>query len=696
MMNKLTLNKGKAIACLILLCLFLVQGCKREILQPKTINEKTDSRIKTISYAKFISSINLDATGSLKAALSGSKVKLLSTQALDGNLNLELDSVKQLTLGDTTSYVISIKPQTPRATSFQNLTIEVVKAKTTAFLASYYPEKEWIDNWRKNRKTAFKGFITFNKINLDEVGLTNKLNLGVSRGNGDLKDKLLASIGTDNGIANVISLLPGECEIYNVAREVYNPCKYGHYFRETCDYLSIHPNWEPTSNDWPPTITYDISTVVNCAAPSFPSSGGGGGGGGGSTTPNPPGNYDPCNGTPTPVGSGGISFERGTRLMLGAPSDCDELPGPPVITTTMTPQQYLLNNLDLDMQGVGFINNAANAVVVAELAKYLITNGSSVENSTFVKWAVGYLLENPNSFTGFTNVFLNGPIDLTFENVQIENVTGNVLSANDYAIAGLSDNFTESEFDNVIQNLNNDITEDPIQLYMIASYKNSKLLNSSTYAISSNYFMVGEYILCAHYNSKNKIAFYSAFRKSSLGIEYLIRADALNAFKEKYTTYKAAADLFYVNGKPSLSQIQIAAGDYWEGLVESHKEAYSNPTYYLYLAHVFTATAVNLKSVSVSDPVKITVSPVSDPLKWTSTTIKRTVTINIENRTIAQYREMISQKYNASWQNIGDGKFRLEVGQNRYVSYPISTSTLEPTIQYFRNNISIGKFRFKN
>jgi hypothetical protein len=35
-MNKLTLNKGKAIACLILMCLFLVQGCRKDLLQPNS------------------------------------------------------------------------------------------------------------------------------------------------------------------------------------------------------------------------------------------------------------------------------------------------------------------------------------------------------------------------------------------------------------------------------------------------------------------------------------------------------------------------------------------------------------------------------------------------------------------------------------------------------------------------------------
>ena len=63
---------------------------------------------------------------------------------------------------------------------------------------------------------------------------------------------------------------------------------------------------------------------------------------------------------------------------------------------------------------------------------------------------------------------------------------------------------------------------------------------------------------------------------------------------------------------------------------------------------------------------------------------------------ITEYRNAIAQKYNTTWQSLGDGKFRLEVGQNRYMSYPTTTSTGGPTIEYFRNGKSIGKFRFDN
>ena len=122
-MNKLTISTGKALACLILLFLFLAQGCKKEILLQKDNNSIISSKIRNITYQDFINSIDLKATGSLSAVLTGAKEKVMSTETLASNFSLVMDSVKVLHLGDTLSYVLSIKPQTPHATVFQNLTI---------------------------------------------------------------------------------------------------------------------------------------------------------------------------------------------------------------------------------------------------------------------------------------------------------------------------------------------------------------------------------------------------------------------------------------------------------------------------------------------------------------------------------------------------------------------------------------------
>ncbi|WP_412465651.1 hypothetical protein [Pedobacter sp. KLB.chiD] len=411
-MNKLTFSKGKAMVCLILMCLLLVQSCKKELLLPKETENSSTDKIRSISYSQFVSAIDLNSTGSLKAVLSGQKAKVMSTQALPVNLDLEMDSVKRLSLGDTISYVIAIKPQTPRATAFQNLTIQVIKTKTSAFLSTYYPDKEWIDNWRKNLKTTFEGTVVFNKINLEDVnsGLAN----GLEKKQTGLKDRMLASINGKSGLGNVISLLPGECEIYDIVTVVQVPCKHGHLSRSECNYFDYYGTWEPRSDDWPPSTSINTTTVVNCAMPNLPSDGGGGGGG--STTPNTPGTYNPCDGTPQPVGPGGISFERGTRLMVAAPTDCDEISGPPVITTTQTPQQYFINYFDPNGAELSFINNPLNGEAVIELSKYLIKNGSSIGNTNFIHWAIGHLSEDNSRFNQAFRDFLNSSDDAIDEN----------------------------------------------------------------------------------------------------------------------------------------------------------------------------------------------------------------------------------------------------------------------------------------
>ncbi|MFF5379967.1 hypothetical protein [Pedobacter suwonensis] len=420
-MNKLTFSKGKAIVCLILMCLLLAQSCKKDLLLPKKTENSSTDKIRSISYSQFVSAIDLNSTGSLKAVLSGQKAKVMSTQALPGNLDLEMDSVKKLTLGDTISYVIAIKPQTSRSTTFQNLTIQVIQDKTTAFLSTYYPEKEWLDNWRKKLKTKFKGTIVFNKIYLEDISLNDKINTtGLANRDGKLKDKLLATISGNSGYRDVISLAPGECEFYDVFTVVAYPCSTGD--------MPGHCPWESDGGltmgmlDYLPGYRVDKNTVINCAMPNFPTGGGSSGGGGGSTTPNTPGTYNPCDGTPQPVGPGGISFERGARLMVAAQTDCDEISGPPVVTTTQTPQQYFINYFDPDGAELSFINNPLNGEAVIELSKYLIKNGSSIDNTNFVHWSLRYLIENPETIC--RELIDNNTLTINLPNLDVSELNG--------------------------------------------------------------------------------------------------------------------------------------------------------------------------------------------------------------------------------------------------------------------------------
>lgn len=175
--------------------------------------------------------------------------------------------------------------------------------------------------------------------------------------------------------------------------------------------------------------------------------------------------------------------------------------------------------------------------------------------------------------------------------------------------------------------------------------------------------------------------FYTAWRNHEFGIEYIIKGSALEAFRANYTVYRAAANAFYVNGIPPLSQIQMAAGDYWEGLWNANVDAITNPAHYVYLAHVMLGTAVNTSGIS-----------------FQSSTIRNTqkVSITIDNYSASQFRNLIQQKRGGTWIDHGQGKPRLVSGNDEYFYYPVAESTQLPSIQYTRNGKVIGVFRFNN
>ncbi|WP_029275112.1 hypothetical protein [Pedobacter borealis] len=398
-MNKLMLYRGKAMACLILMCLFLVQGCKKEILLQKNNNSIISSKVRNITYREFINSINLKATGSLSTVLTGAKEKVMSTETLAGNLSLVMDSVKLLHLGDTLSYVISIRPQTPRATVFQNLTIQVVKEKTTAFLSTYYPSKEWIDRWRAGHAIAFKDNTVFNKINLNDVLLDTKtINTTNFKQENGLKGKIIASISSPFGAPNIISLAPGECEIYDIYTVVPHQCSTG-------DWPGSCP-WEvggiPEAGGFLPYYSLERTTGVDCA-PAGPTIEGGGGGGGG-TVPTPPPTYNPCDGGTPPVS---VYFERGTRLAVLPPTPCDPIMPEGSDPSISSNAQYLFNILSISddsrKQYIISHNEATNAFVT-----YLTTNGPTTENRNFAIWGISYLIGNPISFNQAFIDLLNG------------------------------------------------------------------------------------------------------------------------------------------------------------------------------------------------------------------------------------------------------------------------------------------------
>jgi len=95
----------------------------------------TDSRFNSLKEA-----LNLDVYLKSKSALAQSR----TTQDTLG-LTIATDIIKQVTLGDYTSYTMEVVQATD-STVFYNLTIEYKNGETGMFLTKYTPTQYWLDN----------------------------------------------------------------------------------------------------------------------------------------------------------------------------------------------------------------------------------------------------------------------------------------------------------------------------------------------------------------------------------------------------------------------------------------------------------------------------------------------------------------------------------------------------------------------
>ncbi|QBQ41262.1 hypothetical protein E2P86_08880 [Sphingobacterium psychroaquaticum] len=436
--------------------------------------------------------------------------------------------------------------------------------------------------------------------------------------------------------------------------------------------------------------TYVTTTIVQqCWGGSGGGNGGGGGGGGGSPGGGPggpstdPGNYPPD--VPFAQCYTGEGFQSHEEFM-----QCQDYFSNVIPIDPLTKTQLLGEFITLTNQEATFL--ASNETITDKILDFITSGeynisptGNAIENEIEVAklelatWAIKELTSGNITWEDFELIFINGVTSDFDDDIIVETNVPTVPS--NYSAIGITDPFAQSEFNSVLNNLQNDITGDPIEFYLISVYKNSKILNSSVYSVASNSIKVGEFTLTPHYDSNSLLKFYTATRNQNRGIEYIIRADALSMFKSNYTLYKAASNAFYLNGIPSTSQIQLAAGDFFHGVTNSWIDAIRDPSYYVYITHVLYGIGVNTKSIS-----------------FRSTTIRNTkkVSITIYNYTPSQIRAMIQQKHGGTWVEYGDGRLRLVSGSDTYFYYPFSKSTGKSSISYRRNNKEIGVFRFND
>lgn len=163
--------------------------------------------------------------------------------------------------------------------------------------------------------------------------------------------------------------------------------------------------------------------------------------------------------------------------------------------------------------------------------------------------------------------------------------------------------YSETEMMDILNNLEDPITGNGIELYLIANYKGSKLLDLTKFS-TSQHTMVGDYTLKPHYDKNGTLVFYTATRLlSGNDIEYLVRADQFSEFAANIDYYRASADLFYMNGIPTSAMVKMLGGDRVEGLVNLWVDAIKSVEYWMYLATLYEIRPNNTSVRNAIDDV---------------------------------------------------------------------------------------------
>ncbi|MDQ8003305.1 MAG: hypothetical protein REI64_00820 [Pedobacter sp.] len=349
---------------------FLFNSCKKELLQDSGGAEIRAASgkvsLKKMSYQSFLSKVDVASTGTLgqlltKAPDGNRQINSTSFGILSG-FSISADSVDVLKVGDTLSYVLSIKHGAERSATFYNLTIAQHGENVQAFVTTYKPSKNWIDQKRKGMFVPFTGKIGFSRVSFEGNGSGTVGNRAIQTG--------------------------WECETYTVYYRVDYPCigegSDQHWPDETCQ-LDGKPG-APYS-ELVASLQTDCSYTGGSGTPGTPGDGTGGGnnnGGNnnngnnnGNTTPIPPRDYRPCT----------AFSDTGEEYAIPCEDNGTGLP--------LTALEQLVEDLDVtNATQMSFL--AANPDLVTQLQNYHNANGKSLESKDFVGWAVAYLTVSPS------------------------------------------------------------------------------------------------------------------------------------------------------------------------------------------------------------------------------------------------------------------------------------------------------------
>lgn len=337
-MKKLLLRRIKLFALLLFAIVFLCPSCKKDELTAQKL-PKPEHVVQKINFDKFRSQVNFNSLGFLKPNFVNfdrtEKLMSIGEVSLSTKLEVYTDTIDKITSATGTSYIFRMPLSSPHAISFRNFTIDVQGGKTKAFIATYFPTKEWISAYKARKSIPFDGTISFAPVNLEGLNIIESL--GTIKGNPHEK---LMGIG---GKTMDYSM----CTDYTIYMYTPYGCSQGG-----------HMPWDPDcpwnggttpSGEYPGGYSFSSTTYTTCETITTGGGAGGsgsGGGTGGGTTPSPPPGYNPCPQIPDPNIL--VSYERGTRLMSAPSVPCD--PVPPVTPPVYNEYSpiYIPDNFDIE------------------------------------------------------------------------------------------------------------------------------------------------------------------------------------------------------------------------------------------------------------------------------------------------------------------------------------------------------------
>ncbi len=319
---------------LLFLCLsFSINSCRDDIVNDNppgkpSSGKATGARMEAVTYDQFLKQIkgyDKELLTSLRAAASTGQ----RTSGDDFKSRFELkvstrDSVRRIVMNTHVTYTLAVTPLSRSTTLFQNLVIDSTETGVNSYILTYFPTKSWVQDYRKNKKTSFRGRV----IMTDHYPGKDSL-----RG-GRVNQQICASVMV---LTEIIEHL----------------CCHNQQGHGACGCAPGQGYYLEYSYD-------QVTTCTSIEVPTF-SGGwtGGGTGGGGGTAPNPGNGYEPCTGPQD-------------RTMVAPPCETNDPPVPNENDPYYTPNSNVSSLITLAAtKGVSF--TAAQVPALNALSPEMIT-----------------------------------------------------------------------------------------------------------------------------------------------------------------------------------------------------------------------------------------------------------------------------------------------------------------------------------